>query len=586
MKTTPPTLHKVLTFYASHWRRQPAVAAAITAGMVIATVADIATPVFAGRLVEAVGDADRARAGHEAIMALAALAGLGAVMILIRQVAFWGLVRFTLRMMADIEAEAFAKVQDFSATWHANSFAGSTTRQILRASGAVDMLNDVVVFAIVPTIAVLVGAVALLGIHWPLMGAAVTAGSVIFIFVTLIMAIYYVTPASQLSNSWDTRLSGSLADAITCNATVKSFGAEAREAERLDWVLGRWRKRTHRTWMRGTTSFSVQSAALLLLQLLITATVAFLWWHGRANAGDVTTVLATYFVLNGYLRTMGQSVREMQRGINDMTELVGIMALQPEVQDLPGASSLVVNSGRVEFDRVSFHYSDHTSPLFQDLSISIAAGERVGLVGPSGSGKSTFVRLIQRLHDVNGGRITIDGQDIAGVTQRSLRSQIAIVPQEPILFHRSLAENIAYGRPHASLAEIEEAARQAHAHDFIAALPRGYATLVGERGVKLSGGERQRVAIARAFLADAPILILDEATSSLDSQSEALIQLAIERLLAGRTAIVIAHRLSTVRSMDRILVFRGGRIVEQGTHAALASEPGGLYRALIELQSV
>ena len=311
------------------------------------------------------------------------------------------------------------------------------------------------------------------------MGAAVTAGSVIFIFVTLIMAIYYVTPASQLSNSWDTRLSGSLADAITCNATVKSFGAEAREAERLDWVLGRWRKRTHRTWMRGTTSFSVQSAALLLLQLLITATVAFLWWHGRANAGDVTTVLATYFVLNGYLRTMGQSVREMQRGINDMTELVGIMALQPEVQDHPGASSLVVVSGRVEFDRVSFHYSDHTSPLFQDLSISIAAGERVGLVGPSGSGKSTFVRLIQRLHDVNGGRITIDGQDIAGVTQRSLRSQIAIVPQEPILFHRSLAENIAYGRPHASLAEIEEAARQAHAHDFIAALPRGYATLVG-----------------------------------------------------------------------------------------------------------
>jgi ATP-binding cassette subfamily B protein len=235
---------------------------------------------------------------------------------------------------------------------------------------------------------------------------------------------------------------------------------------------------------------------------------------------------------------------------------------------------------------VVFRYGTHGTPLFDNLSLSIAAGERVGLVGPSGSGKSTFVKLIQRLHDIDGGQILIDGQDIASVTQNSLRSQIAIVPQEPSLFHRSLAENIAYGRPGARQDDIERAAKLARAHEFIVRQPKGYATLVGERGVKLSGGERQRVAIARAFLADRPILILDEATSSLDSDSEAAIADAAERLMAGRTCIVIAHRLSTVRAMDRILVFRDGAIVEEGSHAALIARPGGLYRGLFERQAL
>ena len=238
------------------------------------------------------------------------------------------------------------------------------------------------------------------------------------------------------------------------------------------------------------------------------------------------------------------------------------------------------------FDDVTFHYGGHRAPLYDGLSVRIRAGERVGLVGRSGSGKTTFVKLVQRLYDVTGGRVLIDGQDIALATQQSLRSQIAIVQQDPILFHRSLAENIAYGRPGASLEAIEQAARLANAHDFILRLPKGYGTLVGERGVKLSGGERQRVALARAFLADAPVLILDEATSSLDSESEALIQQAMERLMKGRTSIVIAHRLSTVRSLDRILVFDRGEIVEQGTHATLAGKPGGIYRSLFERQVV
>lgn len=256
------------------------------------------------------------------------------------------------------------------------------------------------------------------------------------------------------------------------------------------------------------------------------------------------------------------------------------------IEDRPGANAIAIGRGEITFDRVTFQYGAHPTPLYDDFSVAIKPGERVGLVGHSGSGKTTFVKLIQRLYDVNSGSIRIDGQDIAKVTQSSLRSQIAIVQQEPILFHRTLAENIAYGRPQASRREIEDAAKQASAHHFIMGLPKAYETMVGERGVKLSGGERQRVAIARAFLADAPVLILDEATSSLDSESEVQIQQAMERLMEGRTTLVIAHRLSTVRALDRLLVFDKGKIVEEGDHLALVRLTDGIYRRLFERQAL
>jgi ATP-binding cassette subfamily B protein len=325
-------------------------------------------------------------------------------------------------------------------------------------------------------------------------------------------------------------------------------------------------------------------ATLLVLRGAVILTVLVLSWHGHATPGDVAYVLTSYFVIHGYLRDVGLHIGNLQRSVNEMEELVTMQAEPLGVQDRSGAPAIKISRGAVLFDRVTFHYGVHPQPLFQDLSLTIRAGERVGLVGHSGSGKTTFVRLVQRLYDVTEGRILIDGQNIAAVAQASLRAQIAIVPQEPVLFHRSLAENIAYARPDAAASAIEHAAHMANAHDFITRLPYGYATLVGERGVKLSGGERQRVALARAFLSDAPILILDEATSSLDSESEALIQEAIERLLVGRTAIVIAHRLSTVRALDRIVVFDRGRVVEEGDHTHLLAQRDGIYRRLFERQ--
>ncbi|MBZ9733835.1 MULTISPECIES: ABC transporter ATP-binding protein [unclassified Mesorhizobium] len=578
----------VLGFTFSHWRHQPWRLSLIMGAFLLSTLADVLTPFYSGRLVDAVasGAGTDAVAWNAAMTAFSTLMALALAGVALRNVAFLCIVQLTLKMMSDIAADAFHRVQRFSTDWHANSFAGSTVRKITRGMWALDLLNDTILIALLPSVVMLVGSTLLLGWFWPLMGTVVAAGSVLFIAVTAMLSLGYVAPAARLANSWDTRLGGSLADAVSCNAVVKGFGAEAREEARLARVVAKWRLRTGRTWMRGTANGTTQGVLLLVMRAAVIGLALMLWAWGQASAGDVAFVLTSFFVLQGYLRDIGTHIRNLQRSINDMEELVDFQSEPLGIEDRPGARPIRIGDGHIAFDKVTFHYGTHLLPLYRDFSVDIAAGERIGLVGHSGSGKTTFVKLIQRLYDVSAGRILIDGQDISQVEQASLRSQIAIVQQEPILFHRSLAENIAYARPGASQAEIEHAAKLASAHDFITSLPKGYGTLVGERGVKLSGGERQRVAIARAFLADARILILDEATSSLDSESEVLIQKAMERLMVGRTTLVIAHRLSTVRALDRLLVFDRGRIAEEGSHDELIRLNGGIYRRLFERQAL
>jgi len=322
-----------------------------------------------------------------------------------------------------------------------------------------------------------------------------------------------------------------------------------------------------------------QYGLLGVLQAGLTGLVVWRWSQGRASAGDVAFVITTFLMMTGYLRNMGDNIRMLQRGLADVEDVARYRRVAPKVVDAAEPRLFAPDIGAVRFEGVTFRYESADRPLYEGLSLEIRPGERVALVGPTGSGKSTFVKLLQRLYDLQDGRILIDGQDIAAVRQQDLRRAIAVVPQDPALFHRSIAENIGYARPDATMDEIMLAARRARAHDFIAALPKGYETLVGERGVKLSGGERQRVAIARAFLADAPILVLDEATSSLDVETEVQVQAATEELMAGRTTIVIAHRLSTIRTADRILVFDGGRIVEEGRHGDLVAK-GGAYARL------
>ena len=575
----------VLGFTFGHWRRRPLLAGGIGLCVLLQTLADVLVPLYAGKLIDALAAPDRSVALTHALEALGVMVLLGAMLVLFRHVAFLGIVRLTLAIMSDAMREAFHRVQRFATDWHANTFSGSTVRKITRGVWALDLLNDTLMIALLPSAVVLLGTTVLLGHRWPMMGAIVFIGAVAFVVLACLGSVAYVGPSARLSNQWDTRVGGALADAISCNPVVKAFGAERREDARLSRLVLKWSKRTRRTWNRGTNNGSAQLVALLGLRAAIIGFALFLWWQGEATPGDLAYVLTAYLVIHGYLRDVGWYIRDLQHAVNEMEELVAIGVEPYGIADRKDARPIVITDGEIVFDNVRFHYPGHDVPLYDGLNVTIEAGEKVGLVGLSGSGKTTFVKLIQRLHDVNGGRILIDGQDIAFSTQSELRSQIAIVQQEPILFHRSLAENIAYGRPGAGMEAIEQAARLANAHDFILRLPKGYGTLVGERGVKLSGGERQRVALARAFLADAPVLILDEATSSLDSESEDLIQQAMERLMKGRTSIVIAHRLSTVRSLDRILVFDRGEIVEQGTHAALTARPGGIYRGLFELQA-
>ncbi len=573
----------VLGFLFRQWRRNPRFLLTVALGMTLATGTDVVTPILAGRLVDVV---TRHQALSQAGILLGGLTGLGIVAVLGRRAGYIGITRLTLRIMSDVASESFWRVQRFSTDWHANSFAGSTVRRITRGMWAIDTLNDTLLLLLLPELVVLVGTTLMLALRWPLMGLLLGVCAAIFALISCLLTLRYVAPSARQSNRWDTRMGASLADAITCNAVVKAFGAEAREDTRLARVLRRWTGRTASTWIRGTNSGNIQALCLLVLRVLLVGAALLLWRAGRAGPGDIAYVLTLVFLVQGYLRDIGQQVSQMQRSVNEMEELVVLYAEPAGVADAPGAAAIDITRGAVRFEQVSFRYGAHATPLFRDLSIDIPAGSRIALVGPSGSGKTTLTKLLQRLYDVQEGRILIDGQDIAGVRQESLRGQIAIVPQEPMLFHRSLAENIAYARPGASEAEVRQAAELANADGFIARLPQGYATLVGERGVKLSGGERQRVAIARAFLADCRVLILDEATSSLDSESEALVQEAMQRLMLGRTVIVIAHRLSTVVSLDRILVFSRGQLVEDGSHRALLTRGDGLYRRLFERQAL
>nr|WP_321574018.1 ABC transporter ATP-binding protein [Geminicoccus harenae] len=560
--------------------------------MIAATLTEILVPLFAGQLVDAVSANVGLPASdilRQAILPFVAIVLLGLAGLALRTGAIFVVVKLTLGVMSGIGQDAFFRIQRLSSDWHANHFAGSTVRKVSRGMNAIDSLHDTLLIALLPSVMVLLGSAVLLGWRWPAMGLVVAGSAIGYLALTAVLSLCWVAPAARLANSWDSRMGGALADAIGSNAVVKAFGAEAREDARLAALVGRWRQRTRRFWLRGTVSEAAQGLALQVMRALVIGMVLWFWWHGRATPGDVAYVLTMFFVVQGYLRDVGYHVHALQRAVNEMEEVVAIHDQPMEIEDRPDARPLRITRGEIRFENVDFHYGRHLAPLYRGLSVTIPAGERVGLVGRSGSGKTTFVKLIQRLYEPADGRILIDGQEIDRLTQASLRAQIAVVQQEPILFHRSLFENIAYARWEAGvpigLDEVRAAAALANADEFIMRLPKGYATTVGERGVKLSGGERQRVALARAFFADAPILILDEATSSLDSESEALVQDAMERLMEGRTAIIIAHRLSTVRAVDRILVFEGGRIVEDGSHDELMQRKDGIYRRLFERQA-
>ena len=483
----------VLGFLFRHWRRDARFVAIVVTAIVVTTAADVALPILSGILVDQVGtSAHRHGAMRAALAVLGGMTALGLVSLAARRAAFLGIVELTVRNMTRIAQDAFFRVQRFSTDWHANSFAGSVVRRVTRGMWAVDLLNDTLLVLLLPAVLVLVFATVLLAIRFPEMGLLLGLLSAAYIAMSATLTLRYVSPAARLSNRWDSRVSGTLSDAIGCNPVVKAFGAEAREDAVLARVLERWAHRTRRTWVRATNSGNTQNAAIVALRTAVIGDALRLWWQGRAGPGDLAYVLTTIFLVQGYLRDMGQHISNIQRSVNEAEELVALHDEPLGIEDRADATPLTVRAGAIRFEHVRFRYGPHSHLLFEDLNVTVTPGERVGLVGPSGSGKTSFVKLLQRLYDVDAGRILVDGTDIAGATQDTLRREIAIVPQEPLLFHRTLAETLAYARPGATPDELAEAARRANALDFIERLPRGFATLVGERGVKLSGGARPR----------------------------------------------------------------------------------------------
>ena len=596
-KQAPVGWRNVVRYACYYWKPNRAFGITSAVLMLGSVLTDVIVPVFAGKMIDAVTQGMRDGAitdvdAQAAWRAFGAFVLLGLMFHTLRclSVYFWN--KFAVRNLAAIVKDGMHKVQRFSADWHANTFAGGTVRKLTRGMWSFDTFEDTLLLGLFPAICSMFGFTIMLTLTLPDVGAIAAVMIAVYCALSIWMSVKILAPRFRESAECDTKVGATLADAITGNPTVKSFAAEVREDRMFYDVVDTWKVKSIRAWQTGVAADAARSVMRNLMTWTMVGTALWMWQDGRASPGDIVLVITTLFIIGGYLRDIGQHIAHLQRSVSDMEDIIGFWLREDDVTDIAGAKDLLIgdadkkNPAFIRFDNVDFAYPSTQRLIYQGITVDTRHGEKLALVGPSGSGKSTFVKLLQRLYNVSGGAISIAGQDIGKVTLASLRRNVSLVPQDPILFHRSLSENIAYGHPDATQEQIEAAARKAFAHDFIEKLPLGYGTLVGERGIKLSGGERQRMAIARAILADAPVLILDEATSSLDSISEHYIQQALEKLMEGRTTITIAHRLSTIQKADRILVFDNGRIIEQGNHADLMANAQSRYRQLYEMQAL
>jgi ABC-type transport system involved in Fe-S cluster assembly fused permease/ATPase subunit len=481
-----------------------------------------------------------------------------------------------------ISLQVFGHLHALSLRFHLERQTGGMTRDIERGTRAVHSLISYSLYSIFPTLVEVVMVLTLLAVKFDAAFAWITGGALVAYIAFTVTVTEWRTKFRREMNELDSGAHTRAVDSLLNYETVKYFGNEAFEAKRYDESLERLR----RAALKSQTTLSLLNTGQQLI--IAAALIAMLWRatqgvvEGRLTLGDLVMINAFMIQLYIPLNFLGVMYREIKQSLADLDKMFGLLEKHREVDDRPGAPALRVREGVVRFEGVGFAY-DAARPILHDLSFEIPAGKTVAVVGPSGAGKSTLARLLFRFYDVNSGRITIDGQDIREVAQASLRGAIGIVPQDTVLFNDTVHYNIAYGRTGATREEVEAAAKAAHIHDFIAGTPKGYETMVGERGLKLSGGEKQRVAIARTLLKNPPILIFDEATSALDSANERAIQAELRAAAEGRTALVIAHRLSTVVDAHEIVVLEAGRVVERGPHAELLAR-GGRYAQMWRLQ--
>jgi ABC-type transport system involved in Fe-S cluster assembly fused permease/ATPase subunit len=477
-----------------------------------------------------------------------------------------------------IALQTFEHLHALSLRFHLARQTGGMTRDIERGVRGIESLISYSLYSIVPTLIEVGLVLSILAVKFDAMFAWITLGALAFYIFFTVRITEWRTQFRRQANEFDSAAHTKAVDSLLNYETVKYFGNEAFEAQRYDESLERLR----RSRLKAQTSLSLLNTGQQLI--IATALVGMLWRatqgvvDGRMTLGDLVMINAFMIQLYIPLNFLGVLYREIKQSLTDLDKMFTLMDREREVADAPGAQPLALQGApSVVFDHVSFAY-EADRPILKDISFEIPAGKTVAVVGPSGSGKSTLARLMFRFYDVQQGTIRMAGQDIRAVTQASVRRALGIVPQDTVLFNDSVAYNIAYGRPGASQAEIEDAARSARIHDFIASTPKGYQTPVGERGLKLSGGEKQRVAIARTLLKDPPILVFDEATSALDSANERAIQAELASVAQNKTTLVIAHRLSTVVDAHEILVMEAGEILERGTHAQLLALQGQYAR--------
>ncbi|HEY0858261.1 MAG TPA: ABC transporter ATP-binding protein/permease [Albitalea sp.] len=481
-----------------------------------------------------------------------------------------------------ISLEVFRHLHSLSLRFHLERQTGGMTRDIERGTRAVHSLISFSLYSIVPTFIEVTLVLTLLGVKFDAWFAWITIAALALYIAFTILVTNWRTQFRKQMNELDSTAHTKAVDSLLNYETVKYFNNEDYEARRYDDSLERLR----RVALKSQTTLSILNTGQ---QLIIATGLVLMLWRATAGVTAGTMTLGDLVMVNAFmiqlyipLNFLGVIYRELKQNLTDLDKMFTLMERNREVDDVPGATPLEVTHGRVRFERVTFGY-EPARTILHDLSFEIPPGKTVAVVGPSGAGKSTLARLLYRFYDVNAGAITIDGQDIRQVTQTSLRQAIGIVPQDTVLFNDTVAYNIAYGRTGASRAEIEAAAKAARIHDFVMSTPKGYETMVGERGLKLSGGEKQRVAIARTLLKNPPIMIFDEATSALDSANERAIQAELQGVARNKTALVVAHRLSTVVDAHQILVMEQGRIIERGTHVELLGR-NGRYAEMWSLQ--
>lgn len=575
----------------TYWRyakRYWPLATTCVVGTLVVIICDVASPIVFKHFFDLLASANSAELRDKVLPAIywtiGSIASIKATTFVGWRIIMWALAKFESLVMKDTTDGSFVYLQNHSAHFFANAFSGALVKRVNRFTSGLETVADQLVMNLGQT--VLRIALVLGVLFW----YNQTLGVIFLVWTTILITFNfyfskYKMKFDLVKAEVDTKVTARLADTITNAINLKLFAGTNREIKEFQEVTTEHHKARFKSWMIGWAYEAVQGLSGRVMEMIMLVVAVGYWFAGQLTLGDLVMLRSYLDQLQEEIRSLGGNIRHIYEALADANEMTEILTTPHEIVDRPNAVPIHVPKGEVEFRSLQFSYNSGNRVILKDFSLKTKPGEKIGIVGPSGGGKSTLLKVLVRLYDIQGGQIIIDGQDVAMVTQDSLHQNIAYVPQDPVLFHRSLLENIRYSRPSATDEEVYEAARLAHCHEFISSFPQGYQTLVGERGIKLSGGERQRVAIARAIIMNAPILVLDEATSSLDSESELYIQDSLSRIMPGKTVIAVAHRLATIKKMDRIVVVKDGRVVEQGRHDLLLKVQDGHYQRLWGLQT-